>query len=81
MLSELLRDWKDFDEAAHALGVVLGVFPAGSKMNEFKGVFWTANPLGTALGDVLDALAAAGFLEADPDEPRYRWNPDHPRKG
>ena len=48
-LSERLQQWYDFDGAAYALGIVLGVFPdtpAGGWWLDSapKWVFWTDNP-------------------------------------
>lgn len=83
-LPQALADWTDFDVAAHAIGVGLGVFGPGSKMRDHKHVFWTDNPLGNALDEVLHALVEGGVLDkktiaSDPDphgtwhRARYRW--------
>lgn len=77
-LRDRLADWTDFDGAAYELGVVLGLFPKefgvdGDLWHGTKGIFWSANPLGDALSEVLESLCRAGVLEKDEDH-RYRWN-------
>ncbi|MGW4895891.1 hypothetical protein ACWEQL_27095 [Kitasatospora sp. NPDC004240] len=74
-LSTELADWTDWDGAAFHVGRALGVFPESETFPHVKSVFWTANPLGDALHDILLCLAAAGVLERrdEPDE-QFRWN-------
>ncbi|BBC33906.1 hypothetical protein SGFS_052000 [Streptomyces graminofaciens] len=69
-LSEGLADWTDWDGAAFLVGRSLGIFDASETFPETKHVFWTDNPLGNALHEVLLQLAAAGVLERreEPDE-------------
>lgn len=75
-LSSALAEWTDWDVAAFALGCALGVFedlgPTGFRQH--KGMFWTDNPLGNGLHDVLLALVSAGVLSRreEPDE-QFRW--------
>lgn len=74
-LSEGLADWTDWDAAAFAVGRSLGIFGESETFAQVKGVFWTDNPLGNALHEVLLQLAAAGVLEQreEPDE-QFRWS-------
>ncbi len=70
-----LSAWVDSDWAAYELAVSLGALPADSFL-EYKGVFWTVNPLGDGLHKALLALVDAGLLEYDEDESRFRRRPD-----
>jgi hypothetical protein len=78
-LRERLADWHDFDGAAYELGVVLGLFPEfGQEPGQdpwhgTKGIFWSANPLGDVLNEMLHKLVEVGML--DFDDERFRWNP------
>jgi hypothetical protein len=74
MLADALKDWTDWDVAALQGGKALSVFPKTSTMADYKHVFWTDNPLGNQLHQVLLALASARVLERkdDPDE-QFRW--------
>jgi len=74
-LRERLADWADVDIAQHHLGLLLGVLPPmeegeseGDHFRRCKSIFWSANGLGDALYEALDALAEAGLLERQPDE-------------
>ncbi|MFJ4336590.1 hypothetical protein [Streptomyces sp. NPDC088915] len=73
-LSEGLAEWNDWDGAAFEVGRSLGIFSEAEKFTQVKRVFWTDNPLGNALHEVLLQLAAAGVLERreEPDE-QFRW--------
>ena len=74
-LKDQLEDWTDWDFAAYALAISLGLMPAGILPGRVKAVFWTNNPVGIMLHEMLRQLAAAGILE-NRDEPddQYRWN-------
>ncbi|MFF1921176.1 hypothetical protein ACFVW8_11465 [Streptomyces sp. NPDC058221] len=74
-LSEGLSDWTDWGGAAFAVGRSLGIFGESEMFSRVKGVFWTDNPLGNALHEVLLQLAGAGVLEQreEPDE-QFRWS-------
>jgi hypothetical protein len=67
-----LREWTDWDVAAHLLGAHLGALDGTFHSN--KGKFWTNNPLGNGLHAALLALVDAGVLERKdyPDE-QFRW--------
>lgn len=56
--------WKDFDVMSHEVGVLLGVFPEGSKMSDFKAVFWSQNEKGESLIRILDELVKIGVITA-----------------
>jgi hypothetical protein len=72
-LADQLAEWQDWDGAAFELGVALGLFKQDEWLQS-KGVFWTDNPIGNALHDVLLTLTRAGILERreEPDE-AFRW--------
>jgi hypothetical protein len=72
-----LPDWTDWDVASHALGACLGLFPAESRMSDFKGVFWSDNLTGRMLYELLLELANKGVLKMrlEPDT-QFRWNPE-----
>ncbi|MEV7419397.1 hypothetical protein [Streptomyces sp. NPDC089919] len=75
-LSESLADWTDWDVAAFVVGRSLGVFEESvTSFSEVKWVFWTNNPLGNALHEVLLQLVAAGVLKRrdEPDE-QFLWS-------
>ncbi|MFJ2931354.1 hypothetical protein ACIO8G_01140 [Streptomyces sp. NPDC087219] len=74
-LSEGLTDWTDWDGAAFVAGRSLGIFGESVTFTQVKSVFWTDNPLGDALHEVLVQLVAAGVLERreEPDE-QFRWS-------
>ena len=75
-LRTALATWTDQDIAAYQLGIVLGLIdPKYSFSTDTKWVFWTDNPVGNALGEMLDAMVTAGILEKEEEDLRYRWNP------
>ena len=74
-LRESLADWSDWDVAAFALGVSIGLFSEWTNGPlPHKGIFWSANPIGDALHEALNALVRGGVLERreEPDV-QYRW--------
>ena len=71
-LPELLREWQDWDVASHYVGRALGLFPSESWMAQYKGIFWTDNPLGNMLAGVLDSMVELGAVEKNSDN-EYRW--------
>ena len=69
-------DWSDFDHAMAALAVSIGIMsPDEDFTGRAKHVFWSANPVGDALGRCLDELVEAGILLKEEGTPRFRWNP------
>ncbi|WP_432016572.1 hypothetical protein [Streptomyces hydrogenans] len=74
-LSEGLAGWTDWDGAAFVAGRSLGIFEESVTFTQVKPVFWTDNPLGNALHEVLLQLVAAGVLERreEPDE-QFLWS-------
>ncbi|MEV7544926.1 hypothetical protein [Streptomyces sp. NPDC089915] len=74
-LSEGLAGWTDWDGAAFVVGRSLGIFEESVTFTQVKSVFWTDNPLGSALHEVLLQLVAAGVLERrdEPDE-QFLWS-------
>ena len=73
-----VRDWTDWDEAAHALGRALGMFHHAEPQHT-KHVAWSDNPLGNGLQTALLALVKAGVLDyrEEPDF-QYRWSDRYP---
>ncbi len=77
-LKQYLTDWVEWDVAAFHLASVLGLMGSEIQFHaEAKHVFWSANPTGTMLNDMLKQLVAMGILEyRDEPEDEYRWNPN-----
>ena len=74
-LREKLHDWTDWDGAQFALAVTLGIVEDGHESwIANKGIFWSANPEGDRLYQLLQDLVKMGFLEKhdEPDD-QYRW--------
>ena len=67
-----LRNWQDFDGAAHCLGLRLGMFPPDRDWYALKSVFWANNPLGNFLHEMLLGLCALGQMEHDHEECQFR---------
>lgn len=80
-LQEKLSGWTCWDGAIYNLGACLGFWPEfGAPLghdpwNGVKGIVWSNNPVGNALGHFLDALVEANVLERreEPDT-EFRWN-------
>lgn len=71
-----LADWTDFDFAAYHGATALGVAPKSEHAwGGKKWMFWSDNPMGRGLYEVLEMLTKCGVLEYDEEEVRYRWNP------
>ncbi|MFJ7065953.1 hypothetical protein [Streptomyces sp. NPDC101115] len=75
-LSKELAGWTDSDGAAYCVGRALGIFAEHEGFTSLKWVFWSDNPVGRALHETLLQLVAAGVLEQDEDEDRFRWAGD-----
>jgi len=79
-LRTALEEWTDWDGAAYALAVALGLIdpqqaPFATKA---KHVFWSNHPVGTMLYDMLDRLVALGaILRRDEPDKQYRWNREY----
>lgn len=77
-LKHSLANWTDVDTASYFVAVALGVAPApDGQLDSWGGkkwMFWSANPLGEGLYQVLEMLAANGVLEKDDAEMKFRWN-------
>lgn len=77
-LRDALLEWTDCDVAAHELALALGLMDESVEFaTDAKHVYWSANPVGEALHEALEAFAKAGFLEYR-DEPdiQFRWRPN-----
>jgi predicted RNase H-like nuclease len=78
-LKHHLQDWVDIDVAQFHLARCLGVLgPDISTMASAKWVFWSNNPTGNLLFQMLRDMAGAGFLEINEEEFKIRWKPDQP---
>jgi hypothetical protein len=78
LLKEQIADWTDVDHAQYALAVALGLMTTDTAFaTKAKHVFWSANPVGDTLFQMLRGLASVGVLQTR-DEPdiQFRWNPD-----
>ena len=76
-LRESLAEWTDWDFAAFAVAQSLGLMgPDVNSATEAKHVFWSSNPVGVALHNILGDLVSAGILEnrGEPDD-QCRWIP------
>ena len=75
-LRDGLTEWTDWDVAGFSLAVCLGLMPAQEGWGLTKPVFWSDNPIGNVLYQILDELVAIEVLERreEPDR-QYRWNP------
>ena len=74
-LKDMLSDWHDWDGAEFAVAVSLGIMEDGyESYQKNKGTFWTANPLGDSLYQILQELVKMGLVEKrdEPDD-QYRW--------
>lgn len=75
-LREALKDWTDWDVAEYRLAICLGLMsPQVDFASQAKHVFWSNNPVGTALSACLTQLVHTGVLEFDEEEQRVRWSP------
>ena len=78
-LREQLSDWMDHDCAQHILAVHLGIFPEDPPDDEWavfrenKWIYWTDNPLGNLLYEMLNGMVEIGCLECNEEDLLYRW--------
>jgi hypothetical protein len=74
-LKEHLAEWTDFDGAMFCVARSLCIMgPEVSGVPDAKHVFWSANPVGDTLCQMLQQMVSIGVLEFDEDESRFRWN-------
>lgn len=69
-----LNSWCDFDVAADHLGVVLGLWKDQATFGQRKWVFWSANPLGEILHEILLKMVTEGILLENKRDLQFRWN-------
>ena len=78
-----LHDWQTQDIASYSLGVALGLFLDHGKSypESLYNIFWTNNPTGNFLRDMLISMTNAGILFQNEnleykwnDNPEYQWN-------
>lgn len=72
-LQEAFTTWLDFDGAEFELAKCLGLFPDVPWDPKYKHFFWTANPFGDQLYNILEALVVMGALEQNADR-QFRYN-------
>jgi len=76
-----LEEWTDLDVAAYDLGIAVGLIdPQRSPFStKAKHVFWSDNPVGNTLRDMLERLVTLGAIQRrdEPDVQQYRWNREH----
>jgi hypothetical protein len=77
-LKTKLEDWTDWDIAMFSLAQCLGLMSKTVRFNlEAKHVFWTDNPVGKMLYDMLQKLVDTDILLArDEPDKQYKWNPN-----
>lgn len=72
-VKQYLKDWRDLDHLQYEIALRLGVISIDqSFQTDVKWVFWTDNPLGNMLYDMIRALEENGFIEQN-DQLQYRW--------
>lgn len=83
-LADTLSDWTDIDVAAYQIAIALNLIPPPSPgdgpygFGGRKHVFWTMNPLGNTLFQLIDQMVALGALEQhENDEQIVRWHPNY----
>jgi hypothetical protein len=78
-LRKSLAEWADGDVAPYCVAIALGIAPdPGEEWGHWGGkkwVFWSNNPLGNALFEIVEQLVAVAVLEKN-EEGLYRWNPN-----
>ncbi|WP_433270297.1 hypothetical protein ACQPWR_14760 [Micromonospora vinacea] len=80
-LADALAEWTDVDGAQYELGRTVGLF-TDRTFWQVKWVFWSNNPLGQSLWDMLHALVKAGVLEyRDEPDHQFRWKTAAPLDG
>ena len=80
-LRHSLKEWTEIDVAAFHIGVALEIIPPLSDEKEIynfggkKWMFWTKNPLGNLLFELLENLVSLNILEKHiNDDHFFRWN-------
>ena len=75
-LKQALTEWTDWDGATFCLARCLGLMgPEVDFPVRAKHVFWSNNPVGNMLHEVLKHLIGQGILEVHPeDDTIIRWN-------
>lgn len=68
--------WYDPDQASCAMVEALGLYHTLGTFGPAKWVFYSANPVGDALADLLARLCGAGVLEAN-DDGQFRLRPGY----
>jgi hypothetical protein len=77
-LKDQLQDWVDIDTAQHLMAVDFGlVEPSGEAYHKYKWVYWSENPIGKKLYDILMSLVEMGCLFYDDEEQKVKWNNDY----
>lgn len=79
---ESMTEWTDIDMACASLATAIGILkypsskPGQDPWDGHKWIFWTNNPLGNGLYEILHRLVDLGVLDYrdDPDT-QLRWSP------
>jgi hypothetical protein len=73
-LRDSLKDWTDIDGAQFELARRLGLINEEASFQDTKHLWWTDNPVGNAMADLLEEMEDAGLVECrhEPDH-QYRW--------
>jgi hypothetical protein len=83
-LKERFAGWLDWDIACYNVGACLGFWTEfgapydHDSWHGVKSVIWSANPLGDAIANFLEALVVEGCLEKrEGNDIAFRWNPNY----
>lgn len=73
-----IKDWTDYDVAMHLLALQIGIVDEdkGSFQSEYKWIYWSDNPYGNMLGDMLNKMIEVGVLLYDEEDQKVKYNPD-----
>ncbi len=77
-LKDTLKEWADQDGAMFELARCLGVIPSDADFIGTKGLWWSNNPTGNLMHEMLQSLTKLGALEfrVAPSDDQFRWNPN-----
>ena len=75
-IRKLFADWVEPEDAHYYLACLLGIMGHDESQEAWmrvNSVFYTNNPVGNCLFDMLRQAVAGGMLETNDDE-QFRWN-------
>ncbi len=74
-LKDPIADWTDIDVAEFHLATALGLMGPDTDSHRAKHVFWSNNPVGNMLYEIIKLLIEQRILETHPDDDTIvRWN-------